>query len=68
MGVEEVLIWGVFWKNAIFVVELYVLEAELDGALVGLCLGLFTRAQTEEQVNLDKICCAKGKLTGWVGC
>ena len=33
-GVEDVLVWGVLWNGAIFVVELNVPEAELDGVSV----------------------------------
>ena len=35
---------------------------------MGLSLGIFSRAQTEEQDNLNKVSIALGKMVGGVGC
>ena len=64
---EEERVRGVMWNDAILVVELEVVEAELNCALVGLRIGVFARAQTEEQGNLDNIGGALGDLAGGAG-
>ena len=48
--------------------KFHVKESELNGAPVGLRLGVFTRAQIEEQGNLDKIVGSQGELAVGVSC
>ena len=35
---------------------------------MGLSIGIFSRAKTEEQGNMDKVSIAMGDMAGWVGC
>ena len=55
-------------NDDMFVMELEIFEAELYSALVGYCLCVFTRAQTEEECNLDETGLASFKWGGVCSC
>ena len=43
-GGEQLCVWRVPWDDALLIVELYILVAELGGAAVGIYLSIFTEA------------------------
>jgi hypothetical protein len=52
-GIEEVLRWGICGYDAGRSVELHISKPKLRGAAVGLCLGIFTGSEAEEERYLD---------------
>ena len=66
-GADQELGRGVVWNDAVLVMIFYIAEEKLDCAPVGLSLGIFSRAKTEEQGNMNKVSIALGEMAGRVG-
>jgi len=54
-GREKGFVRGVPWDDAVLIMELDISKAELSGASVRRCLGVFTRSEAEKEGELDEV-------------